>query len=151
MEKEKNRKGIRAWLDPTIPNNLERWAYFFQRVTGIGILAYVIAHLGDTSFFVGGPFGTGPSQSSWSSGLSITQNIVGHIILIMVVLIVTFHGINGIRLILAELGILVGKPSRIEYPYKPSSLKSAQRHIIWAALILALIAAVWAGTILFGE
>lgn len=149
-EREKNRRGIRGWFDPTVPNNLERWAYFFQRLTGLGILAYVIGHIGDTSFFVGGPFGVGPSQSSWSFDLSITENVVGHIILIFVVLIVTFHGINGIRLILAELGIMVGKPSKIEYPYRPSSLRSVQRHIVWAAIVLAVLAAIWAGSILFG-
>jgi succinate dehydrogenase / fumarate reductase cytochrome b subunit len=148
--KEKNRRGIMGWLDPTIPNNIERWAYFFQRVTGLGILAYVIGHIGDTSFFVGGPFGTGPSQASWSFDLSVTENIIGHTILVLVVLIITFHGINGIRLILAELGIIIGKPSRIEYPYKPASLKSMQRHLLWVGIILAIFAAIWAGTILFG-
>lgn len=148
--KEKNKRGIRGWFDPTVPNNLERWAYFFQRVTGLGILAYVIGHIGDTSFFVGGPFGSGPNSGSWNFDLSITENFFGHLILAVVVLIITFHGLNGIRLILAELGILVGKPARVEYPHRAASLKSIQRHIIWLAILLAIIALIWSGTILFG-
>jgi succinate dehydrogenase/fumarate reductase cytochrome b subunit len=61
-EKARNRRGVAAWLNP-YHFNIERWAYTFQRITGIGILLYVLGHIGDTSFFVGGPFGGGPNQS----------------------------------------------------------------------------------------
>lgn len=151
MEGEKraqNKRGVLGWLNP-YHYNLERWAYAFQRLTGLAILAYVIGHIGDTSFFVGGPLGSGPDQSLWALDLSITENTVGHFILILVVLTVTYHGINGIRLMLAEFGIIFAKPSRTEYPYRAKSLKNIQKHMIWAAIILALVAAFWAGKILF--
>jgi len=144
-----NRRGVRGWINP-YHYNLERWAYVFQRLTGVLILLYVLGHIGDTSFFVGGPFGTGPSQSSWALDLSVTENIVGHLILLLTVTIVVFHGFNGIRLILAEYGIIFEKPSRIEYPYKAKGLRALQQHMIWAAIILAIAAALWSGTILFG-
>lgn len=144
-----NRRGVRGWLDP-YHFNLERWAYTFQRLTGVLILLYVLGHIGDTSFFVGGPFGTGPSQSSWAADLSVTENVVGHLILVLAVTIVVFHGINGIRLILSEYGIIFQKPSRIEYPYKAKGLRAMQQHLIWAAIILAIVAALWSGSILFG-
>lgn len=144
-----NRRGVRGWLNP-YHYNLERWAYVFQRLTGVLILFYVLGHIGDTSFFVGGPFGTGPSQSSWAADLSVTENVVGHLILALTATIVVFHGINGIRLILSEYGIIFEKPSRIEYPYKPKGLRAMQRHLIWAAIVLAIAAALWSGTILFG-
>lgn len=145
----KNKRGILAWINPH-NYNIERWAYTFQRLTGLGILAYLIGHIGDTSFFVGGPFGIGPNKAAYSDALTLTENFIGHLILVIVVLMIVFHGINGIRLILAELGIIVGKPSRIEYPYKARSLSTIQRHMIWAAIILAVIAAFWSGSILFG-
>lgn len=144
-----NRRGVRGWLNP-YHYNLERWAYVFQRLTGVLILAYVLGHIGDTSFFVGGPFGSGPSQSSWALDLSVTENVVGHVILVLAVTIVVFHGVNGIRLILAEYGIIFQKPSRIEYPYKAKGLRAMQQHLIWAAIVLAIVAALWSGTILFG-
>jgi len=144
-----NRRGVRGWLDP-YHYNLERWAYTFQRLTGVLILLYVLGHIGDTSFFVGGPFGTGPSQSSWAADLSVTENVVGHLILVLAVTIVVFHGINGIRLILSEYGIIFQKPSRIEYPYKAKGLRTMQQHLIWAAIVLAIVAALWSGSILFG-
>ena len=147
-EKAKNRRGIRGWLSP-YHYNAERWAYLFQRVTGVAILAYVLGHLGDTSFFVGGPIGTGPSQSTWSFIGSIFENSFGHLILILVVLVLFFHGVNGVRLILAELGFIMRKPSAIEYPYKPKGLGYGQRTLIYVAIVAAVAAAVWAFLVLF--
>lgn len=147
-EKAKNRRGLSGWLNP-VHYNFERWAYLFQRVTGIGILAYVIGHLGDTSFFVGGPTGTGPSTSSWKFISSIVENSFGHLILVLVVLLVIFHGLNGLRLIASELGLIFERPSAIEFPYKAKSLGSTQKILIWVAIAGALIGTAWAFLILF--
>lgn len=144
-----NKRGVMGWLNP-LHYNLERWAYVFQRVTGIAILLYVLGHIGDTSFFVGGPLGAGPSTTSWAFMSGLVENVVGHLILAGVVLFIVFHGINGIRLILAEYGLIFEKPSRIEYPYKAKGLRALQRHMIWAAIVLAIVAALWSGSILFG-
>jgi len=146
---EKNRRGVAGWLNP-IHLNVERWGYVFQRVTGLAILAYVIGHLGDTSFFVGGPFGTGPSQSSWTGISAIVENSFGHLILVLLVLVLVFHGTNGVRLVLAELGLIIGRPSAIEYPYRPKSLGRLQKYLFWAAVVFALLGALWTGMILFG-
>jgi succinate dehydrogenase / fumarate reductase, cytochrome b subunit len=147
--KAKNKRGLSGWLNP-YHYNFERWAYVFQRVTGVAILAYVIGHLGDTSFFVGGPTGAGPSVSSWAFISGIVENSFGHLILVLVVLLVFFHGTNGIRLIASELGLIVGKPSSIEYPYKARSLGWKQKVLIWVAIALALVGGAWAFLILFG-
>jgi succinate dehydrogenase / fumarate reductase cytochrome b subunit len=148
-ERAANKRGLMGWLNP-YHYNIERWAYIFQRLTGIGILFYVLGHLGDTSFFVGGPLGAGPNTASWAGDLGITENIIGHTILTMTVLIVVFHGLNGIRLILAEYGIIFEKPSRIEYPYEAKGLRRMQKHLIWLAIVAAIVAALYSGTILFG-
>ena len=149
-ERAKNKRGIWGWLNP-YHYNLERWAYMFQRVTGVAVLAYLLGHLGDTSFFVGGPTGGGPSPSSWSFIGSIFENDFGHLILVLVVLVLFFHGINGIRLILAEFGFIFKKPSMIEYPYKPKSLGSGQKYLVWIGIAIAIIAAAWAFLIKFEE
>jgi succinate dehydrogenase / fumarate reductase cytochrome b subunit len=144
-----NKRGVVGWLDP-LHLNLERWAYVFQRVTGLAVLAYVVGHIGDTSFFVGGPFGGGPNAASWALDLSVTENVFGHLVLAMVVLVVVYHGINGMRLILAEYGIIFEKPARPEYPYKARSLRTMQRHLIWIAIIAAILASLYSGGIMFG-
>jgi succinate dehydrogenase / fumarate reductase cytochrome b subunit len=149
LERAKNKRGVMGWLNP-YHYNLERWAYVFQRVTGIAILLYVLGHLGDTSFFVGGPVGTGPSESSWAFISGIVENSFGHLILVLVALIVFFHGMNGIRLVLVEFGLIFKRPSKIEYPYRARSLKSFQQHLVWIAIVAALVATIWAYLILFG-
>ena len=144
-----NKRGVAGWLNP-VHLNLERWAYVFQRVTGLAALAYVVGHIGDTSFFVGGPFGEGPNTASWKLDLGVTENVLGHVVLVMVVLVVVYHGINGMRLILAEYGLIFEKPSKPDYPYKAKSLRTIQRHLIWVAIIAAILAALYSGGILFG-
>ncbi len=145
----RNSRGVAGWLDPR-HLNLERWAYVFQRVTGLAVLAYVVGHIGDTSFFVGGPLGEGPSSANWAFDLGVTENALGHLVLAMVVLVVVYHGINGVRLILAEYGLIFERPARPEYPYKAKSLRTVQRHLIWVAVIGAIAAALYSGGILFG-
>ncbi len=147
-EAAKNKRGVWGWLNP-YHYNAERWAYFFQRVTGVAILLYVLGHLGDTSFFVGGPTGTGPSQPSWEFIGGIFENSFGHLILILVVLVLFFHGVNGVRLILAELGFILRKPSAIEYPYRPKGLSVGQKSLIYVGIAVAVVAAVWAFFVLF--
>ena len=149
QERAKNRKGMLGWVNP-FGHNRERWAYTFQRVTGVAVLLYVLGHLGDTSFFVGGPTGTGPSASSWSFMSNLVENSFGHLLLVLIVLVVTFHGLNGIRLILSEFGVIFKRPGPIEYPYRPRSLNSLQWYMIVAAIAVALIAAAIAWSILFG-
>src|SRR5271157_1483693 len=147
-ERRKNKRGIWGWLNP-YHYNFERWAYTFQRVTGVAILLYVLGHLGDTSFFVGGPTGTGPSASSWEFIGSIFENSFGHLILILLTLILFFHGANGIRLVLTEFGLIFKRPSAIEYPYKAKSLSSGQKYLIAVAIAVAVLAAVWSFLVLF--
>ena len=146
-EQTPNRRGVKGWLNP-YHYNLERWAYTFQRVTGLAILLYVLGHIGDTSFFVGGPFGSGPNELSWANDIGATANLLGNLVLILVVLVVVYHGINGIRLILSEFGLIFQKPSRPAYPYRSKSQRALQRHMIWVAIVAAIVAALWAGSIL---
>jgi succinate dehydrogenase / fumarate reductase, cytochrome b subunit len=145
----RNKRRLAGWFDP-LHLNLERWAYTFQRITGLAALAYVVGHIGDTSFFVGGPFGEGPDAASWTGDLGVTENLLGHAVLVMVVLVVVYHGINGIRLMLAEYGVIFEKPARPEYPYRAKSLRTIQRHLIWVAIVGAIVAALYSGGILFG-
>jgi succinate dehydrogenase cytochrome b subunit len=144
-----NKRGVAGWLNP-IHLNIERWAYVFQRITGLAVLAYVVGHIGDTSFFVGGPFGEGPNSASWALDLSVTENVLGHIILAMVVLVVVYHGINGTRLILAEYGMIFERPARPEYPYKAKSLRAMQSHLIWVAIVAAILASLYSGGVMLG-
>jgi len=54
-----------------------------------------------------------------------------------------FHAVNGIRLVLLELGISVGKPIEPVYPYRTSV--HHQRPLAIAAMLLAVVVAALGG------
>jgi succinate dehydrogenase / fumarate reductase cytochrome b subunit len=137
------REGIMGWLNPT-RYGWERVSYWLQRLTGLFLLVYFIGHVYETSSLTNG-------INAWNSMLELTQTIGGHVFLILVIGTSTFHTVNGIRLIFTESGKGLGKPGRPDYPYSPSSLNYTQKSGIWVALLLAFIAMLYGGMVLFGE
>ncbi len=135
-----NREGLRGWLDP-FRYGWERFSYWAQRLTGVFLLIYFIGHVYETSSIVSG-------KDAWNTMLELTQTTWGHLFLILVIGTSTFHSVNGIRLILTEAGKGLGKPSRPDYPYHPSSLNRRQRSGIWIALTLAAVAMLYGTNIL---
>lgn len=139
----KNREGIKGWLKPH-RYGLFRFAYWLQRLTGLGLLAYFIAHVIETSSITKGKIG-------WSEMLMLTQSTWGHIILLIVIGMCVYHAANGVRLYLAESGIGIGRPGRPEYPYNPSSLNNRMKVCIWVSIALAALAMLYGASVLFGE
>jgi succinate dehydrogenase / fumarate reductase cytochrome b subunit len=138
-----NREGLRGWLNPS-RYGWERVSYWLQRLTGVGLLAYFIGHIFETSNITGGP-------DVWNSMLQLTESPLGHLILILVIGMSTYHSANGIRLIFAHGGKGLGTPGRPDYPYDAISLNYRQKSGIWIALILAVIAMLYGGSVLFGR
>ena len=137
-----NREGLKGWLNPS-RYGWERVSYWLQRLTGVGLLGYFIGHIYETSSLTQGP-------SAWEAMLSLTQTLPGHLILILVIGMSTYHSVNGIRLIFAHGGKGLGKPGRPDYPYDAVSLNYRQRSGIWVALILAAVAMLYGASVLFG-
>ncbi|HVZ62670.1 MAG TPA: succinate dehydrogenase [Candidatus Nitrosotalea sp.] len=123
---------------------MERVAYWLQRLTGLGLLAYLIGHIYETSTIVNG-------KLAWDKMLELTQTPQGHILLTLVIGMCVFHTANGIRVMLGHGGIGVGKPGQPEYPYKASSLNYKQRLCIWVSIALAALAMMYGASVLFGD
>ena len=138
-----NREGMRGWLNPS-RFGWERVSYWLQRLTGVGLLAYFVAHIFETSSLTQGP-------DAWAAMLELTQTPMGHIILILVIGMSTYHSANGVRLIFTHGGKGLGKPGRPDYPYDAASLNYRQKSGIWIALILAIVAMLYGASVLFGE
>ena len=135
------RASINPWL-VRARNNPERLAFVLHRVTGVIILAYLVAHIFVTSFTV--------SEPAWRSLMEAFSGPVNKIGEWIVAGAVIYHGLNGIRLILVEfLGIGIGRPERPKPPYIPPSLKSGQRKGLYLVFILSLIGWVLAGILIF--
>lgn len=143
LEDRNNREGLKGWLNPS-RYGWERISYWLQRLTGVGLLGYFIGHIYETSSLTRGP-------DAWQAMLSLTQTPMGHMILILVIGMSTYHSVNGIRLIFAHGGKGLGKPGRPDYPYDAVSLNYRQRSGIWVALILAAVAMLYGAMVLFGE
>ena len=140
---DNGREGLKGWLNPT-RYGWERVSYWLQRLTGVGLLIYFVGHVYETSSLVNG-------INAWNSMLELTQTTGGHIFLMLVIGASTFHTVNGIRLIFTESGIGLGKPGRPDYPYDATSLNYKQKSGIWVALILAAIAMLYGGMVMFGD
>lgn len=137
-----NREGLIGWLNP-LRYGWERFSYWLQRLTGVGLLVYFVAHVYETSSLTQGP-------NAWAAMLELTQTPMGHLILILVIGMSTFHSVNGIRLIFAHGGKGLGKPGRPDYPYDAVSLNYKQKSGIWIAMILAAVAMLYGASVLFG-
>ena len=125
------------------PRNLERLALLAQRVSGLGILTYLVFHIFVTGTVTGG-------REAWEGTMAALSNPIAHLGEWLVVVSATFHAVNGIRVMLLELTPLVGKPSRPDYPYVAQSLGGGQRSILYIAVLMAGLAGLAGVVILWG-
>lgn len=119
---------------------IERYLYTLHRITGVGILLFFMIHIFASSGRVFGP-------ESWKITMIVLQNPVLKIGEAFVFIGFAFHALNGIRLILIELGFMVGKPEQPVYPYQ-SSL-DVQRSLRTVVMIIAAILIVVGGIDIF--
>jgi succinate dehydrogenase / fumarate reductase cytochrome b subunit len=125
----KNKLGLWGWLGGG-RYGAERYAYALHRLTGLGILVYFLMHIFVTGARLGGP-------DQWDSRMAFFGTPVFKIGEFLVFLAFVYHAINGIRLILAELGYMVGKPGLPAYPYSYSTLR--QRPLFVAVMVIAAV------------
>ncbi|MBM2852745.1 MAG: succinate dehydrogenase [Candidatus Nitrosotenuis sp.] len=143
MKRNENREGIKGMANPG-RYGIERVSYWLMRITGLGLLAYLIGHIYETSSILNG-------KSVWDSMLQLTQTTQGHVILTLVIGMCVFHTVNGIRLMLGHGGIGVGKPTRPDYPYIPNSQNMKNKLCIYASIGVAALAMMYGLSVLFGE
>jgi succinate dehydrogenase / fumarate reductase cytochrome b subunit len=143
MKRNENKEGIKGMANPG-RYGIERVAYWLMRITGLGLLAYLIGHIYETSSILNG-------QEAWNAMLELTQTTEGHIILTLVIGMCVFHTVNGIRVMLGHGGIGVGKPTRPDYPYIPASQNNMHKLCIYASIGLAALAMMYGVSVLFGE
>ena len=125
----KNNLGLMGWLGGG-RYGVDRYAYALHRLTGLGILAYFLMHIFVTAKRLGGP-------EQWEKTMALLSNPVFKIGEFLVFLAFAFHAINGIRLIVVELGYLIGKPGLPSYPYNYSTLR--QRPLFVAVMVIAAV------------
>jgi succinate dehydrogenase / fumarate reductase cytochrome b subunit len=122
-----NRLGIKGWaLGGSW--GIERYTYTLHRITGLGILSYFLLHIIVTSSRAFG-------QAAWERAMSAVHHPVFLLGEYLVFAAFAFHAVNGIRLVMVELGFAVGKPEEPVYPYKTSL--NVQRPLIYLTYLIA--------------
>ena len=139
---DEHKEGIKGMANPG-RYGIERVAYWLMRLSGLGLLAYFVGHIYETSNILQG-------KAGWDEVLEMTQTTEGHVILTIVIGMCVFHTINGIRVMLGHGGIGVGKPGRPDYPYTPMSQNARHKIGIYSAIVLAAIAMMYGMTVLLG-
>ena len=121
--------GILRWLAAG-RRGFEAYLYILHRISGLALLLFLVAHVFVTSSRLLG-------EEVWEAVMATTHHPLMMLFEYLVFAGFVFHALNGLRLVLIELGFAVGKPEQPVYPYR-SSLDSQRKLMI----VLMLIAAV---------
>ena len=124
-----NRLGIRGWLGAG-QWGVDRYLYSLHRLTGLGLLAYFLMHILVTTSRAFG-------REAWESTMGTVSGPIFLLGEYLVFVAFVFHALNGIRLLLIELGFAVGKPIEPIYPYRTSL--NVQRPLAIGALVLTAL------------
>jgi len=108
---------------------LERYLYILHRVTGLGILLFLLVHLIVTTFF------RIQGQEVWEKAMTVLNNPLFKTGEFLVAVAFVYHALNGLRLLLQELGLLMAKPIPPIYPYSDSLRKKR----LWTMAIIGII------------
>jgi len=143
MPQDERKEGIGGMTNPS-RYGIERVAYLLMRLSGLGLLAYFIGHIYETSNILRG-------QVGWDDFMELISGTEGHIIMSIVIAMCVFHTVNGVRVMLGHGGVGVGKPARPDYPYDPASQNYRHKIGIYSAIVLAAVAMMYGLAVMFGE
>jgi succinate dehydrogenase / fumarate reductase cytochrome b subunit len=134
-----NRLGIKGWVYAG-KYSFERYLYLGHRLTGLGLIAYMVLHILETANRM-----KGVEEWVWLMGLFSMPlfKVVEYLLFAASV----FHGMNGVRLLLTELGFFLGKPQEPVYPYSTSVMR--HRPLTYVVMIIAGIVIILGGSSLF--
>jgi succinate dehydrogenase / fumarate reductase cytochrome b subunit len=143
MPEDEHKEGIGGMINPR-RYGIERVAYLLMRLSGLGLLAYFIGHIYETSNILRG-------QVGWDDFMELISGTEGHIVMSIVIAMCVFHTVNGVRVMLGHGGVGVGKPARPDYPYDPASQNYRHKIGIYSAIVLAAVAMMYGLAVMFGE
>lgn len=125
------RKGVgipaSGWFDPR-GRALGGFAFALNRVTGLGLVAYLYLHLAVLSMLLGG-------ASAWSRFLRLATNWLFLSLDVLLILGILYHGLNGIRVALVGSGIVPDQ----------------QKALWWALGVIGTIALVFSAFHIYGS
>ena len=134
-----NRLGIKGWVYAG-KYTFERYLYLAHRLTGLGLIAYMVLHIIETANRMRG-------VEAWADLMGLFSSWPFKIIEYLLFAAAVFHALNGVRLLMTELGFFLGKPKEPVYPYS-SSIKR-HRPLTYIIMTLAGLIIILGGSSLF--
>ncbi len=131
IQPRQNYLGARGWVWAG-NYKLERYLYLLHRVTGLGLILFGILHLIETTIF------RIQGQDVWEATMDLLRKPWFEVGLYLVAVAFIFHALNGLRLILQEMGFLLGKPKPPIYPYQDALRRKRPLTIAMIVIIVIL-------------
>jgi succinate dehydrogenase / fumarate reductase cytochrome b subunit len=134
-----NRLGVKGWVYAG-KFSFERYLYLGHRLSGLGLIAYMVLHIIETANRIRG-------EEAWAGLMGLFASPPFRVIEFLLFAMAVFHAMNGVRLLLVELGFFLGKPKEPIYPYSTSVLR--HRPLTYVMMIITLIVIVLGSSSLF--
>ena len=132
IQPRQNYLGVGGWVWGG-KYKLERYLYLLHRVTGLGLILFVLVHLIMTTVF------RIQGQDIWEATMTLLHNPWFKAGEYLVAVAFIFHALNGLRLVIQELGFVLGKSAPPVYPFKDSLRK--KRPLTFAIIAVVVILA----------
>jgi len=123
-----NQLGLKGWVYAG-RYSIERYLYILHRISGLGLIAYLLLHIVETGQRMAG-------EAAWTGLMALFEAPLFKVLEYVVFAGFIFHGLNGIRLHFTELGFFLGKPAQPIYPYR----SSVKRHRPFTFVLMGLAA-----------
>jgi succinate dehydrogenase / fumarate reductase cytochrome b subunit len=120
--------------------SFERYLYLGHRLSGLGLIAYMILHIIETANRIRG-------EHAWEELMALFASPPFRVIEYLLFAMAVFHAMNGIRLLLVELGFFLGRPKEPVYPYSTSVLR--HRPLTYVVMIITVVVILLGSSSLF--
>jgi len=134
-----NRLGLKGWLYAG-KYSFERYLYLGHRLSGMGLIAYMVLHIVETANRIRG-------EEAWKWLMALFASPPFKVIEYLLFAAAVFHAMNGVRLLMVELGFFLGKPKEPVYPYSTSVMR--HRPLTYVIMVLAGLLIILGGSSLF--
>ena len=118
-----------GWFNPITINKrgIGMWAWVFQRLTGLGIVGYLYLHFFTLSSLLQG-YNAYEEHAHFYASIALFQFMIWGLFVIII-----YHGLNGLRVILLDLGISI----------------NAHKIIFWIFMVIGVILAALSAYLLY--
>jgi succinate dehydrogenase cytochrome b subunit len=134
-----NRLGIKGWVYAG-RYSIERYLYLGHRLSGLGLIAYMVLHIIETANRIRG-------EQAWAGLMALFASPPFKVIEYLLFLMAIFHAMNGLRLLHQELGFFLGKPKEPVYPYSTSVMR--HRPLTYVVMIITVLLMFFGGSSMF--